>query len=160
MKKTLLIILMCIASLAAKADVFVWNYRTTDDGIYVASILSGIEFIDGDYDKQGTTLAMFVCKREGKNRVEIELFGDYTTHDLNSKRNYIVVQFQGDVNEKRWKVNPMKRGDSEYSRLNIIDADLFIKKLKKAEWFSITLPVFSQGATTFNFNCNYYPLEW
>lgn len=48
MKKTLLIILMCIASLVAKADEFVWNYRTTDDGIHVASILSGIEFIDGD----------------------------------------------------------------------------------------------------------------
>lgn len=158
MRRTAIIALLALLCFMAQADEHVWNYRTNENGTF-AGILSNVEYLDGDYDKQGTALGVFVGKVDGKDCVELQLFGDYSTHDLNGKRNTIVASFNGGKTQ-RWKVTFVEFNGFKYSRVRIVNSALFIRNLKKAEWFEITLPVYGQGATSFMFYCNKYPLEW
>lgn len=158
MKKVSMLLLMCAASLLAVADDFVWTYSTDKRGNPVACICSSIKFPDGDYTKGGTILGMFVGQFDGKECVDIILGGDYTMHDLDESRKYVVVDIGG--KKQRWRVEFVEFQGSKFNRLRFVNSSRMIDYLVEADDFSITLPIYKQGATTFYFSCNSYPLDW
>lgn len=158
MKKIITLLLFCAVSLSASADIFVWNYKTAENGIYYAVICSSPEYLDGDFSKDGTGLCVQVAVLDGKEVVDIQLFGDYVTHDLDERHKEVVVDIGG--KKQRWRVEFIPVGNLKYTRLRFVNSSRMIDYLVEADSFSITLPVFGQGATTFYFYCNSYPLNW
>lgn len=142
----------------ASANIFVWNYKTNNKGEYYACISSSPEYPDGDFTKDGTILGMFVTEANGEKIVDIVLHGDYDIHDLDDQHNQVVVEIGGKT--QRWRVKLTEYNGNKFCRLRFVNSARLIKYLVNADWFSITLPLYKQGATTFYFNCNNYPLEW
>lgn len=153
MKKTVLLIIMCLASLASMAQNG-WQYL--DNGC--ALIISDLQYFSG-YDADPTCLGVMVGEIDGKPLVIVGLDGDKSIHDIRDNQQYVVVSFELGKSVK-WRIKPFEGNGSKFQYVAIVNSELFLKRLRTAEYFSITLPVFGVGNTTFYFTTGGYPLDW
>lgn len=153
MKKTVLLIIMCLTTLLAAAQNG-WQYL--DNGC--ALIISDLQYFSG-YDAEPTCLEVMVSKVDGKGLIIVGLEGDKSIHDIRDNQQYVVVSFELGKSVK-WRIKPFEANGSKFQFVVVANPEQFLKHLRTAEYFSITLPVFGVGNTTFYFTTGGYPLDW
>lgn len=153
MKKTALLIIMCIATLLAAAQNG-WQY--VDNGR--ALIISAPQYFSG-FDADPTCYGVMVGKVNGANQVLLGLYGDKQIHDFRDSQQYVVVSFDFGKSVK-WRIKPIEANGSKFQFIVVANAEQFLKHLRTAENFDITLPVYGVGNTTFYFTTGGYPLDW
>lgn len=153
MRKATLLLIMCLASLMAVAQDG-WQYL--DDGR--AMIISEPQYFSG-YDGTPTCYGVMVGKIDGQDRVMLGLYGEKTIHDFRKNQQYVVVSFDFGKSE-RWRINHVNGNAATYQYITIVNADQFIRRLRRSENISITLPIFGLGNKTFYFRTGGYPLDW
>ena len=152
MRRTALLLIMCLASLASVAQSG-WYY---EDG--KAAIMSNEDYVSGDWDNPTTLMLMIGDNKQGSTMAVAMLQGEFSIHNFRAKQHYVVVDFDGE--QHRFKVKPIEEGDLAFSGFVILDTASLITQLRTAQMFSITLPLYKHGVRTFIFNTNGYPLDW
>lgn len=150
MRKTALLIIMCIATLLAAAQNG-WLYKDS-----VALLLSGEEYLGNSFDNPAT-LKIVLGSDEGRKMALIGIEGEITFLSFRERQQYIVANFGGE--SSKWKIE-MLRGENFLKYVSVLDASRFIDKLCECDFFTITLPLAIYGNTTFYFSTGGYPLDW
>ena len=150
MKKTALLLIMCLASLASMARNG-WLY-----GDSVALLLSGEEYLGNSFDNPAT-LKILLGSDENGDMALIGIEGEIAFLSFRERQQYIVANFGGE--SSKWKIE-LVRGENFLKYVSVIDASRFIEKLCEFDFFTITVPLAVKGTTTFYFNTNGYPLDW
>lgn len=152
MRRAALILMMCITVLGATAQQG-WMY-----GNGRAAILSDGEAVTGDYSSP-TALALYIAPSEDSGTgVLIQGMGECGTFAFRDKQQYVVIDF-GNFDRKKWAVVPVV-SDGECNTFIFTRPKALIAKLKTCDTFCITVPIADQGAQTFIFRCEGYPLDW
>ena len=147
MKKILFILAMLIMSLGVKAQQG-WRYQDN-----CALLESDWDYLSGDVESP-TALSVYI--RDGF--VYCFLSGECTIHSFRKNQKYIMVSF-GIEEEQRWAITEKRFQGSDYRAFSIDNASKFIEKLREAETFYITMPLYQYGIHTFYFYTNGYPLD-
>ena len=150
MKKTALLIIMCLTTLLAAAQNG-WLYKDS-----VALLLSGEEYLGNSFDNPAT-LKIVLGSVEGREMALISIEGEIAFLSFRERQQYIVANFGGE--SSKWKIE-MVRGENFLKYVSVLDVSRFIDKLCECDFFTITLPLAIYGNTTFYFTTGGYPLDW
>lgn len=152
MKRIVFLIVLAAVTLAAMADG--WQYSNGKAGIE-----SGEEFCNGNYEKS-TVLQLFIgMDASGHDGVLAILEGEYDISDFRDSQQYVMVDF-GDFQRHKWVVEQVPFEGRNYKAFIFGNASELIERLRKCEFFNITLPLYRVGTHTFYFNADGYPLDY
>lgn len=153
MKKIAILLIMCAITLTASAQMG-WLY---DNEKGIAFLESNEEYLTGDFDKP-TTLRIMLDGSEEDELVLLGLEGEVTSYKFRDNQQYVVVNCNGQ--SMKWAIETQIVGNNILRYFTIVEASKFIDMLCECDFFSITLPLFGHGITTFYYNTNGYPLDW
>ena len=149
MKRFVFLIVLAAVTLAAMADG--WRYNDSP------GIASGVEYVTGDIN-QKTCLVLRVGEIDGRDWVVGILVGECDMYDFQDGQHYVMVNL-GDGREK-WDIVPTEYKGRKYQAFIFVDSVAMIERLKKCDYFDITLPLYRVGTHTFYFNADGYPLDY
>jgi hypothetical protein len=149
MRKVIILLIMCVASLTAFAEE--WNYNN-DYSLEYASTVSKEKYLSLYKDYASLTVFVF------DSFVAFRVNGDAAYHELTAAHNYIMASFNGKAYRK-WQIS-LKQGELEDSWFFVEDSDAFVARLKTARKFSVTVPIYKSGDITFNFYLDGALLDW
>ena len=135
-----------------EAELYKWKYAESKDemtskSVYQASLLSkDIAELDFPYDG-GTSLELNIRDNNGSKNVFVHASNGQITDDYQNKT--LVVRFDDDA-PIQFSVVESSDGDPEYRF--IVDANRFIKRLKKAKKLKIQLKFYNNGLHVFDFD--------
>lgn len=152
MKKILFILLALLPFMAVAESG--WIYTE-----YGAGIDSDYEYVTGDYDSPTILRLMLSKDAKGRNVLIFVLKGECQIHSFRKNQQYVKVEF-GMFDVDKWRIKEVDYQGWHCQAFLIVNVDQFIRKLKKAEYFSVTLPLYEHGTQTFFFNADGYPLDW
>jgi len=142
MKKTLFILFMCAIALSSKAQKG-WLY-----GDNVATIKS--TFCSLENDRTGTSLTITIGLIDDVETAVCVLDGHHLAFNFRENQKYVVIS--------TWKFDIMELDRKDVCV--ILDTPELIELLSESDIFSISVPVYGVGTTTFYFNTDGYPLDW
>lgn len=150
MRRTALLLIMCLASLASMAQNG-WLYKDS-----VALLLSDEEYLGNSFDNPAY-LKILLGSDENGDMALIGIEGEIAFYKFRERQQYIVADFGGE--RTKWDIEVV-RGENFLKYVAVLDASRFINKLREFDFFTITVPLAVKGTITFYFTTNGYPLDW